>query len=150
MSKSTSLARITLVVSSSSSNVHSLAELFPDIVVNQWKTGEPTEIENRNHTYHLVRLLIGDGNYSAALRDTKAWLSRNGSEVSQFAQQHEAAGIDISIPFQIENEHGSTVLWRGRSIRVPFSLVKLCHDNGLEISFDVQYDRNGQWPISAG
>ena len=78
MSKSTSLARITLVVSSSSSNVHSLAELFPDIVVNQWKTGEPTGITNRNHTYNLVRLLIGDGNYSAALRDTKAWLSRNG------------------------------------------------------------------------
>ncbi len=142
MSEPKFLSQITLNVSSSASTVHLLAERFPDIVANQWKTGEQTPFGNKTHAYDFVQLLIGDGDYSSALRKTEAWLSQHHNEISPLSKNHEAAGITISIPFQINNKTGGKVHSSGRTIRVPFSLVKLCHDHQLEISFDVQYNRD--------
>ena len=126
--------QITLVFASHTPEILDLATIFEGLVVNKWATGE--SIGDKTHTYNLIRLELGDGNYASALHSTETWLEQHSKTISKYVSLSYGAGVAISTFFQISDQFGrQTISPHGQSIRVPLSLISFCHEHHLEFMF---------------
>ena len=133
------MAQITLIFAGKSNEIPPLARQFSDINIRSWAIGEKPDFQDEPHAYNYVQLLIGSGDYSAALRDAESWLTTRSNEIAQFAHfADDVAAVTLAFSIPYAPKEGTS---GGRSVRVNYAIVQFCERHRMEIRFEVNH-----WP----